>query len=78
MVVVLILGGIQLLSLGIIGEYLGRFFVQTKNRPNYLIEESRLLSEPIQGNPVVPTVIPLSDEHVPIAKNGRDCDASVA
>lgn len=39
LIVVLILGGIQLLSLGIIGEYLGRIFTQTKNRPNYLIEE---------------------------------------
>lgn len=39
MVVVLILGGVQLLSLGIIGEYLGRIFMQTKERPNYLIQE---------------------------------------
>tara|TARA_B110000438_G_scaffold128538_1_gene124831 strand:+ start:2782 stop:3729 length:948 start_codon:yes stop_codon:yes gene_type:complete len=33
------LGGIQLLSLGIIGEYLGKVFNETKQRPNYLIEE---------------------------------------
>ena len=33
------LGGIQLLSLGIIGEYIGKVFNETKNRPNYLIEE---------------------------------------
>lgn len=44
MIVVLILGGIQLLSLGIIGEYLGRIFMQTKERPNYLVEESNLKS----------------------------------
>lgn len=42
MIVVLILGGIQLLSLGIIGEYLGRIFMQTKNRPNYLIQEENI------------------------------------
>lgn len=42
MVVVLLLGGVQLLSLGIIGEYLGRVFTQTKHRPNYLIEEERV------------------------------------
>ncbi|QSY58254.1 glycosyltransferase family 2 protein [Bifidobacterium imperatoris] len=42
MVVVLILGGIQLLSLGILGEYLGRIFMQTKNRPNYLVEEQNI------------------------------------
>ncbi|MFC4321294.1 glycosyltransferase family 2 protein [Litchfieldia salsa] len=39
MTVVLFLGGIQLLSLGIIGEYLGRIFNETKRRPLYLIDE---------------------------------------
>ena len=43
MVVVLILGGIQLLSLGIIGEYLGRVFMQTKNRPIYLVQEQHIV-----------------------------------
>ncbi len=39
MAVVLFLGGLQLLSLGIIGEYIGRIFNETKNRPLYFIEE---------------------------------------
>jgi glycosyltransferase involved in cell wall biosynthesis len=33
------MGGIQLISLGIMGEYLGRIFDETKNRPLYFIDE---------------------------------------
>jgi glycosyltransferase involved in cell wall biosynthesis len=38
MAVVLFLGGAQLMTLGVIGEYLGRVFNETKNRPLYVVE----------------------------------------
>lgn len=39
MVTVLFLGGVILLTLGVIGEYLARIFNETKQRPNYFIRE---------------------------------------
>ena len=33
------LGAIQLISLGVMGEYIGKLFIETKNRPNYIIED---------------------------------------
>jgi dolichol-phosphate mannosyltransferase len=36
---ILFIGGIQLLSIGILGEYLGRLFIESKSRKNYIISD---------------------------------------
>ncbi|HHP2610129.1 TPA: glycosyltransferase, partial [Enterobacter roggenkampii] len=39
MIAIFFLGGVQMLSLGIIGEYIGKIYMESKNRPKFFIEE---------------------------------------
>ncbi|HAX91647.1 MAG TPA: glycosyltransferase, partial [Rhodospirillaceae bacterium] len=38
MVVVLVMGSVQLICLGVVGEYLGRLYIESKNRPHFIVE----------------------------------------
>ncbi len=40
MCVICFMGGIQLLCLGVIGEYIGKIYMETKQRPKYIVEKS--------------------------------------
>ena len=37
--IILLIGGIQLFALGIVGQYIGKIYLETKQRPNYIIKE---------------------------------------
>lgn len=41
---ILLLSGIQLISIGVVGEYVGRIFYEVKRRPNFIIDKSNIES----------------------------------
>lgn len=43
-----LLGGIEMLSLGVVGEYIGKIYSETKNRPRYFIEKNLCQDENIK------------------------------
>ncbi len=64
-VAIMFFAGVQLISLGIIGEYIGRIFTEVKRRPLYIVAEEVGFA-PAPGYPVggevLPTFVPAARE----------------
>ena len=60
-VAIMFFSGIQLLSIGILGEYIGQIFNEVKQRPLYLISEDISSEDTYRLPPKLPTIVPIPE-----------------
>jgi polyisoprenyl-phosphate glycosyltransferase len=60
-IAIFFLGAVQLISIGILGEYIGRIYEEVKNRPLYTLAELGRRN-PLRSNLIAPDTSPTSDD----------------